>query len=100
MAWSRWRPKLTRAHSKSARQKCGRTWKAWANSRKYPRFEIGINPGDVFSSYRPVIEAIKMHAGGIGSVWTLDLEEVDKLILMLEAARAELRKLRPRSDPS
>lgn len=101
MKWERWKPKLSKAHCRSFQKKKIKTWKAWADSRKYPRFEVGINESGGYGlcSKRgvvhtgPQIEAMKVHAGGFGSIWEMDLEEVDKLILILQAARSELAKL-------
>lgn len=87
----KWRPKFGRAkHPKRDRMK---SWKAFGFSdKKNPVFEVAVHKGDVFSQYQPKIEATKYHAGGIGSVWELDLEATDKLILMLLTARPVLIK--------
>lgn len=88
-----WSPEHTKARHESGEKKYGKTWKAWADDCKhYPVFEVGVHDGDVFSENKPRIEATKYHAGGIGSIWSLDLEATDKLIVMLETARKELIK--------
>lgn len=86
----KWRPKYGKNSQKYKPVKIKKTWKAFGEDRKNPVFQCGINPGDVFSSYQPVIEVTKYHAGGIGSVWSLDQEACDKLIIMLLTARKEL----------
>lgn len=87
----RWRPQFKKATGKERRKRMPKTWKAYAtNERKFPVFEAGVHSGSVFSNYKPEIEVCKYHRGGIGSVWELDLEAVDKLIMILLSAREEL----------
>lgn len=87
----KWRPELKKTVSK-CRPKLWKSWKAWGKTRKYPMFEVGITDRDIFRPGKPLIEATKNHLGGIGSVWTFDLESVDKLIIMLLYARIDLKK--------
>jgi hypothetical protein len=86
-----WRPSFTKArHPTKNRMK---SWKAYGpTDRHNPVFEVGINRGNIFTRFEPCVEATKYHSGGIGSVWQLDLEAVDKLVLMLLTARVELLK--------
>lgn len=94
-----WRPKFGRA--KHPKRDMMKSWKAFGNKDNHnPVFEVGVHRGDVFSDppYWPRIEATKYHAGNIGSVWMLDLESVDKLIIMLLAAREMLLKT-PKNGP-
>lgn len=86
----RWRPELKRATGKDRRKRMSKSWKAYGPSRKLPVFEAGVHDGSVFTDYKPAIEVCKYHAGGIGSVWELDLEATDKLIMILLSARDEL----------
>lgn len=88
-----WKPEFSKARNENSEKKYGKTWKAWGDDCKHmPVFEIGVHDGDYFSENKPRIEATKHHAGGIGSVWSLDLEATDKLIVMLGEAREELLK--------
>ena len=87
----KWRPKFGRAlHPKRNMMK---SWKAYGSKdKRNPVFEVGVTKGNVFSNYYPTVEVTKYHAGGIGSTWDLDLEAVDKLVLMLLTARGLLVK--------
>ena len=87
---TKWRPILGRR--KSFHDSRTKSWKAFGKSRKYPVFEVVTKPGDILSSWKPHIEVTKNHAGGIGSVWSLDLEAIDKLIVMLLIAREKFIK--------
>jgi hypothetical protein len=87
-----WRPALKRAHR--PRKEMRKTWKAFEvkKTRGLPVFEVGVSAGTIFMDYKPFISATKFHAGGLGSVWELDLEAADKLILMLLTARRKLKE--------
>ena len=88
---TKWRPsytKMTRDYEDSRKK----SWKAYGKGDKHnPVFEAKMGKPGWLNSHSHCVEVTKWGMS-MGTTWTLSLEAIDKLIIMLLVARAKLVK--------